>query len=711
MTAFEPVPVAEREQASGVNSARSAGGASTAGGFSGAGAAGGVSTAPAAPAVSEATRPSESGGANAVSTAGEVSTGRPDVAGRPHPNLNLLWAHVLFDTLAANGLCHVCVTPGSRSAPLAIGAYEHPALRTWIHLDERSAAFFALGIARATGLPAALICTSGTAGANFFPAVVEASRSRIPLVVLTADRPPEAREFGTHQTIDQVGMFGVHVRAFRDVPPPHGDPESLRRLALLAADAFGAALGPVPGPVHLNLPLREPLSPAPLRPDVVARVELGYRTSWAHGKAPHVRLPALRPDPAALAELAERLRMAERPLLVAGPGAVFPGERQAVLDLARAARMPVLADIASGLRFGGEPVPELLCHAEAFLRVERFASVAPDLVVAMGLGPTSGRVSAYLARHAPEIVRLQPDPVRQDPEALAGTVICGPVGDACRQIGAALASGNGHRAARSSWLDVCRQADAAAKAVLSEPVALRPGLESPGEPAPHRPLSISSWPLEPAAVGVAIGALPSGAGLFLSNSLPVRYAEVCVPADDRDIAVWVNRGAAGIDGITSTALGAGAGSGRPLLLVTGDLAFLHDLGGLFALRHLARPAVILLLNNDGGGIFSHLPIAGHPRVCEPLCAAPHGLGGLHAARMFGMEYVLCETLADLPAIASLVRTTLGSDGHAASVLIEVRTRREEEAARYQALLSGMASAVDQALAARFPSLPFLEAPR
>ena len=362
----------------------------------------------------------------------------------------------------------------------------------------------------------------------------------------------------------------------------------------------------------------------------------------------------------------------------------------------------MLADIASGLRFGGNPPPEMLTHAEGFLRVERLTSVAPDLVVALGQGFTSGRLSAYLVRHAPEVVRLQPDAIRQDPEALASTVICGPVGEICRQTVLALARvrNNGVQPppADTVWLAACREADAAAGAVLGRLACAADQSILPHEAAADQ----SILPQEAAAVVAAVGALPTSAGLFLSNSLPVRYAELCVPPDGRDIRVWVNRGASGIDGITSTALGAAAGSGRPMLLITGDLAFLHDLGGLYGIRHVAQPVVILLLNNDGGGIFSHLPIAGYPQVCEPLCATPHGIDPAPAAALFGMRYLKCETAAE---VARSVVDALREGG---ATLLEVRTRRDEEAARYQALLADMARAVDESLAERFPTLPFFE---
>ena len=537
------------------------------------------------------------------------------------------------------GVRHLCLSPGSRSSPLALAAHADARITISLQIDERSAAFLALGIAKATRAPVALVCTSGTAAANYLPAIAEASLAGVPLVALTADRPPELRGTGASQTIDQVELYGSQVRLFRDLPCPD-DAGSTEAIAMNAArEACVMACAAPIGPVHLNVPFREPLVPAPAER---AACEAQWRARNVEqrvaGVAPRRALPGLR----SLTELAARLEKARRPLLIAGPGAVSVSEAAAVYAFARAAAVPVFADIASGLRGSAAPEGVTVCAlADLFLRDEAMAALAPDFVLRIGGIPTSKTIATWLARHRPRVVAIQPDARRRDPDGIVGEVIVAHAAEVCE----ALASSRGK--GRGEWESLLRTAEAGARTLL--------------EKAPR----------EAAAVMAACGSMPAGAALFLSSSMPIRWAEFYVPKLAQGVEVFVNRGANGIDGIVSTAIGVAKGSGAPTLLVVGDLAFLHDAGGLRAARDLRTPMAILLLENGGGGIFSHLPVAQHADAFEPLFGTPHGCDLSAVSRACGIEH---HVAASLEEVASLTSATLSGGGVR---VIEWRTDRAQ----------------------------------
>ncbi len=596
----------------------------------------------------------------------ELASSVPPAEGGAAPNLNILWARVLFEALCSAGVRHVSLAPGSRSAPLAIAASSTAGLHTTVHVDERSAAFFALGAAKATGTPAAVLCTSGSAAGHFLPALIEAAEARIPLIAITADRPPEARGFSPPQTIDQVKMYAHVVRAAWDLPLP--EPALLGRLELLAADAVARATGAPVGPVQLNVPLRDPLSPLEVDAPTIAALEAQHRArrEASRGSMQDLFRRDVWPargfvDEFGLEQAINWLSEGRRPLIVAGPEAASGHVRNAVLDLARTWGIPILADAVSGLRHGPERGATVCSHYVAFLRAPEFADTPPDRVITLGMAPTSGTVVRYLARHRPPVLRLQEDSVRRDPEGLAVLMLAGDVADACLR----LAERSERTSADPAWRAAFAQADEASGLALA----------GYGDP-----------PVEIASLSAAFEALPPDGMLFLASSMAIRYADSCLAPAEREARVLANRGANGIDGLTSTALGAASAAGRPLLLVVGDTAFLHDLGGLFAARHVTSPVVVLVLNNDGGGIFHYLPIARFPDVCEPLCVNPHGLEFEHAARLFGLSHQTCRTGAE---VAQAARTAFASHGvH----VIEVPGDRHDTEARYRAVLAAMADA-------------------
>ncbi|MGE0355392.1 MAG: 2-succinyl-5-enolpyruvyl-6-hydroxy-3-cyclohexene-1-carboxylic-acid synthase [Burkholderiales bacterium] len=587
----------------------------------------------------------------------QASGGLPGPAATARANLH--WGRALVAGLVAGGVRHVCLSPGSRSAPLAIAVHLDARLATSMQLDERSSAFLALGIAKATRSPVALVCTSGTAAANYLPALAEANLAGVPLVVLTADRPPELRGAGAPQTIDQVGLYGSHARFFRDLPCPGDAGSSPDAAARAAREACAAATAGAGGPVHLNVPFREPLVPDP--GDMA-----GCEAEWtalapAIGAAIASATPASprrAPGLPALASLAARLEKSRRPLLVAGPGSVSVAEASSVFALARAAGMPVFADIASGLRGAAAPDGVLACaHADLFLRDEALADLAPDFVIRLGGIPTSKVIATWLARHRPALAAVQPDERRRDPDGIVSETIVAPAGAFCEALAV-----HAKRGARDAdWEAALREGEAGARALLG------------------------AMPREAAAVAAACAALPPGASLFLSSSMPIRWAEMYAGELPAGVEVFANRGANGIDGVVSSAIGVAAGRAAPTLLAIGDLAFLHDAGGLRAARDLRSPLAILLLDNGGGGIFSYLPVAKHREFFEPLFGTPHGCDLAAASQACGVEHLVARSLEE---VAALVAGTLTDGGVR---VVEWRTDREKTLREQAALtrLPGM----------------------
>jgi len=549
---------------------------------------------------------------------------------------------VFVDALATAGVRHVCICPGSRSAPLALLLARHSAFRLWTHLDERSAGFFALGMARALRQPVAVVVTSGTAAANLLPAAVEAFHSRAPLFLLTADRPPQVRDAGALQTIAQPGLYGRHLRWQADVPLPEASVEAVRHARALASRAVAAAKGPPAGPVHLNFPFREPLLPARARAPVEA-------LPWPVA----VSVAPRRPTPAELAPLARELARVRRGLVVCGPQGdpAFPA---AVADLAEALGWPVLADPLSQVRWGPHRRRLVLDCYLPLLQDEAIArALAPQAVLRLGALPTPRPVHAYLAAHA---CALQ---VTVDEEGWAApsfdvaaafqadlTAFCQALAEAVRALGAT----DGDPAWTGTWLSL----DRLARRTLDDALDAEDALN------------------EPRALRDLARALPDGAALLVGNSMPVRDLDAFGGGDGRRLLVLGNRGASGIDGVVSTALGACAVHDGPLALAVGDTSFYHDLNGLLAVRRHGLAPLVLLLHNDGGAIFHFLPQAGEEEF-EALFAMPHGLDFRPAAEMFGLAF---HQPSDWPSFRRTVRDALC---RREATIVQVRSDRRANA--------------------------------
>jgi 2-succinyl-5-enolpyruvyl-6-hydroxy-3-cyclohexene-1-carboxylate synthase len=573
---------------------------------------------------------------------------------------NLEFARVLVQELHAAGVTTAIVCPGSRSAPLALAVAGQAGLAHSVHLDERNAAFHALGYAKASGRPVALVCTSGTAGANFLPAVAEASHSRVPLIVLTADRPPELRAWGAAQTMEQRSLYAGFTRWSEEAPcPSEGGPgESYARA--LARRAVGAATGPAPGPVHLNLPFREPLVPATIdvapRPARLPAPGVAARTHVA---------------PEDVESLSRELRKVTRGVLVFGPDAGDEASATEVCALAERLGWPVLADPASGLRAGSALDESLACAADLVLRsADAAAALAPELVVRFGGLPTSKAVSLWLAGHPEaEVWLVDPAAGYRDPQHRASQVVRASAGAFCESLAAAL---EGPSEAALAWRARWLAADRSGCAAVAEA------------------MSAESRLLTPQVARALWGALPEGATLYAANSMAIRELDAFAGPRASQLKVLANRGVNGIDGQVSAALGASAALAVPTVLWCGDLALLHDVSGLIAGRMHGANLTVVVTNDDGGGIFEYLPVASAvPRALfEEMFAVPHGLDLGELVRGLGWEFARVESVAKLE--AALARALEGGRH-----VIEVPVDRAANTAYHGRLFAAVRAALAQ----------------
>lgn len=580
-------------------------------------------------------------------------------------NVNDLWATLLVEELVRNGVDTFCIAPGSRSTPLVVAVARNPRARAVVHYDERGAAFHALGYARATGGPAAVVTTSGSALANVWPAVVEASLERVPLLVLSGDRPPELQDAGANQTMDQVKFFGGYAEWSATLPCPSTDVDPA--MVLTTVDqAVSRCRGPAGGAVHVNCMFREPLAPTGQGEDF--EVYLEPVRAWRDGGHVYTRHESApsRGAPELQAELAELVARRPRGLLVAG-GLAGAAERAAVADLAEALGWPFLPDVTSGLRLDGRTAT-LVPYHEVLLGSAEFMRDHPvEAVIHLGGRWTSRRLPDHLEVAPPKdyvVVNAQPDrmdpihrathrfqlPVAEFCEALRALVgTAGPAVDAASGAAAGEAGGGPD----SDWLASWRQASEQVSGRLDELLTR------------DRTLN------EPKVARLVSRHIGGGEGLYLASSMPVRDMDTFGCPRPIPVVVAANRGASGVDGTIATATGFARGLDKCVTLVIGDQAFLHDLNSLRLCRSLEKPFVIVVLNNDGGGIFSFLPISRFPDVFEPYFGASHGMTFEHAAALFGLEYVVPSTADEFMDAYARAR------GRGGATVIEVRTARQD----------------------------------
>lgn len=587
----------------------------------------------------------------------------------PSPNLNALWGSLIIEELLRNGVDYFCISPGSRSAPLTVAVARHPRAKSLVCIDERGAAFHALGYARATGKPAALICTSGTAAANYYPAVIEAAADRVPMIILSADRPPELRQTGANQTILQPGLYGEYAKWRFDLPCPGEEVPAEMLLTTVDQLVYQSRRAPA-GPVHLNCMFREPLAPTPVP---FGKDYLQSLAAWQRRQTPYTEYAPARSEPPgeAVDRVAGELNATAKGLLVVGR-LNLPEETRAAQRLGEKLAWPVFADVTSGLRMraAGE---NIIHFFDQLLLSKRFAERSrPETVLHLGGQLVSKRWLEFTAKYRPEhYILVQDHPARYDPTHSVTRRVESDIARFCERITGKIRPGGDPR-----WREGMARDSRQALEVLESFV-----------PSGSAVSEIS------AAYHLSRHA-PPGSALFLSSSMPVRDVDmyacpfyagsredlpVAPGAAENFLRTASNRGASGIDGGVASACGFAAGLGQPVTLLIGDLALLHDLNSLAQVASLAQPLMVAAINNGGGGIFSFLPVAEFDDVFEPYFATPHRFDFRRAAAMFGLAY--CRPRSN----AQLIAAYSAALENRQSTLIEIKTGRAENRALHRRL--------------------------
>ncbi len=577
-----------------------------------------------------------------------------------HSSLNALWADLIIEELVRQQVDYFCLSPGSRSTPLTAAVATNPSAKSIMHFDERGAAFHALGYARATGKPAVLVCTSGTAAANYLPAVIEASVDNVPMILLTADRPPELREAGANQTIDQVGLYGDYPRWFVDLPCPTEDvcPEYV--LTTIDQAVYRSRRVPA-GPVHINCMFREPLAPVGSEQDFEDYLHPIER--WRSHSAPYTRTHDATTvcEPARLEDAARLVNGVEKGVILVGR-VRSERDRTSIIKVADALGWPVFPDIGSGLRLGPD-VPQRIAYYDQMLGGELFGEQnQPTAVLQFGSTLVSKRLLQWLqAAHPATYIQVADQPERIDPAHIVTHRYESDIAMFCDFLLPFLTPSRG-----TAWLEMWQGASVAVGEVIEQALGKEKAIT---EPSVSR---VISRLIAPDSV------------LFLASSMPIRDMDMFGVADGPAVTIGCNRGASGIDGTVATFAGFAAGAGKRGTLLIGDLALLHDLNSLALIKESKHPLTIVVLNNGGGGIFSFLPIAQRDDLFEQYFGTPHEFGFEPAAKMFGLRYVNWSTLYEFETAFRQAQKSSGS------TLIEVRTDRTANQQLHQHLLQRVA---------------------
>ncbi|WP_349408258.1 2-succinyl-5-enolpyruvyl-6-hydroxy-3-cyclohexene-1-carboxylic-acid synthase [Pseudalkalibacillus sp. SCS-8] len=535
----------------------------------------------------------------------------------------------------------VVISPGSRSTPLAMMFAQHPQIKVWLSVDERSAAFFALGIAKSKEKPVALVCTSGTAAANYYPAIIEASISHIPLIILTADRPHELRDVGAPQSIDQIGMYGKYVKWFHEMALPEMEEGMLRYVRSNAGRACAIANHGKKGPVHLNLPFREPLVPE-------------YRSSEAfqYGKLEQKAYRSFEAGSRNLTErqygeLANILKGVEKGLIVCGPGQ-YRHAVQAITELAEALDFPILADPLSPLRTGEHSKELVIDNYDALLKSEVINNEKPDVIIRFGAMPVSKAFYKYVQKHKDaDYWIIEEGEEWRDPAHSSGRMIYADTQQFAEALGHAIESTD----TPTEWTRHWRRANAIA------------GDEK------HAFVTSDAF-FEGKIFSRLEQLIPDGTTLFVGNSMPIRDLDSFFSTTQKEIQLSANRGANGIDGVISTALGVAA-TGQKTVLVIGDLSFYHDMNGLLASKMHELDLTVVLVNNNGGGIFSFLPQYEHPDHFEQLFGTPIDISFEQSTNLYDGHYHLVKSWNDFD--YAFMESINGKGLH----VLEIQTNRDE----------------------------------
>jgi len=539
-------------------------------------------------------------------------------------NRNNFVAKVFVDQLASLGVTNACISPGSRSTPLTYALSQNKIIKSFVHLDERSSAFFALGLAKATNKPVIVVTTSGTAVAELYPAIIEAYQQRVPLIICTADRPRELIGTGANQTINQQNIFKNHIRWFRDLGLPVLSESGIKYFQKVAIRAFKKSIIEDRGPVHLNFPFRKPLEPSVFTDEVNKEIVVIKPQKVLQNNYNIVPLKSR-----AINKLVTELENQKRGIIIVGPMDYNPEAIVQIKKLATLLKYPILADGLSQLRFSvAEKDKNVLCNFNSFIQSERFIKAnEPEIILQFGRTPTSSSLEKFLTLTKANRYLINQYGDKFDPSRNAKKIFGIDPEVFCECIISQLKSNKFNRG-KSAWQNKFVQAEGTCEKIklklLDKPADLN----------------------EPSIILETINNIPSGSNVFIGNSLPVRDLDNFLSKTEKGLNVYFNRGASGIDGITSTALGIAA-CNKPTILITGDLSFLHDFGALSIASKYSVPLVIVVINNNGGGIFESLPIGKGEEKLKEYFVTPHNLELSEIVKAFRIRYQLINNKTKL----------------------------------------------------------------
>jgi 2-succinyl-5-enolpyruvyl-6-hydroxy-3-cyclohexene-1-carboxylate synthase len=543
-------------------------------------------------------------------------------------NRNIIWAQIFIDQLAALGVRYACISPGSRSTPLTYVLSKKRKIKSFINIDERSSAFFALGLAKSTGKPVIVVTTSGTAVAELYPAIIEAYQQRTPLIICTADRPPELIGTGANQTIHQHNIYKNHIRWFRDLGLPSIGETGFHHLQKIAIKAYQISLTEDRGPVHLNFPFRKPLEPFSytdevskkifqLKPQRITRNKSLYHNTTGNGLSK------------AFGRLTDELTKMEKGIIITGP---MEYDRELIKDIKKLSALikyPVFADGLSQLRCNaGKKDKNIISNFNSILNSENFVRAhEPVIILQFGRTPTSSVLESFLKETNADRYLINKYGDKFDPTRNAKAILASESKIFCENLSSSIQQKKITRH-KSSWLKDFIYAEE-----ISEKVKV--GI-----------IEKAKFPNEPYVINKIFKTVPSGSNIFIGNSLPVRDLDNFVNNTEKRFNIFFNRGASGIDGVTSTAFGI-ALSKKPTVLITGDLSFLHDLNALSIAVNYSIPLLMIVINNNGGGIFESLPIAGKVKRFREYFIAPHNLELAAIVKSFGINHQLITNRSQL----------------------------------------------------------------
>ncbi len=522
-------------------------------------------------------------------------------------NRNILWTETFVRELASIGVKYASISPGSRNTPLTLAFAASKEIKTFVNIDERSSGFFALGLAMASDSPVALVCTSGTATAELYPAIIEAYQQRVPLIICTADRPPELLDSGANQTINQNNLYKNHIRWFFDAGLPEPIARRIKHVKVLARRSVYESCIRSRGPVHINFPFRKPFEPESYT-DEVGKSIIQLSENLLHSKKDYFK----EEEKNIISEnwfrrIFNNLKSNEHGLIIAGPENYNPAFLDKCQQLSELLGYPILADGTSQLRFGRHCKKFILSHYDGFLRSETFTKKhRPGMIIHFGRTITSKALDTYLDKCDSLRFMINEFGDWFDPSNKAtASIACKPF-QFCEKMVEELQKENFERNT-NGWMESFKKAELAAEKVK------------------EKVIEKAKFPDEGRIINEIVQQVPDDCRIMLSNSMPVRDFDYFASINDKRIITFNNRGASGIDGIISTALGIAAESRKPTVLITGDMAFYYDLNGLLASKKYSIPLVVVLINNNGGGIFEILPISKYGKVFKDYFIAPHNL--------------------------------------------------------------------------------------